>query len=165
MRRIVVGLMTGLKVSSKSIPSSWLYPLATSQALNLSTVPSGLSFVLKTHLDPMIFMEWSRGTRVHVSFWWRAFSSSFIASAHFGCFNAAASVVGSSISEFLIDIRSVGSATNFVFYLVIIECRIFGKPDGPWLACVVSFAPSGCCNWSESVGIIFLDVIITILIH
>ena len=51
--RMDVILVTGEKVSKKSIFSFCLKPLATSLALYLSIVPSGFSFFLSTHLQPI----------------------------------------------------------------------------------------------------------------
>lgn len=53
---IEVALITGLKVSSKSIPSSCEYPLATSLALCMSMVPSTFNLVFNTHLEQTTFM-------------------------------------------------------------------------------------------------------------
>lgn len=42
MRRIVVGLITGLKVSSKSKPGIWVNPLTTKHALKWAALTSYL---------------------------------------------------------------------------------------------------------------------------
>ncbi|CAL5352970.1 unnamed protein product [Camellia sinensis] len=49
-----VTLVTGENVSKKSRSACCLKPFATSLALYLSIVPSGLSFFLKTHLQPIV---------------------------------------------------------------------------------------------------------------
>ena len=48
-------LVTGEKVSKKSTSTFGLKSFATSLALNVSIVPSGLSFFLRTHLQPIVF--------------------------------------------------------------------------------------------------------------
>src|SRR4051812_28720876 len=58
-------LATGY-VSKKSIPFCWVKPLATSLALYLSTVPSGRSFFLKTHLQPTGLHPGGRSVRIQV---------------------------------------------------------------------------------------------------
>ena len=50
-------LVTGEKVSKKSISAFCLKPFATSLALNVSIVPSGLSFFLRTHLQPIVYNQ------------------------------------------------------------------------------------------------------------
>ena len=52
------------KVLSKSIPSSWLYPLATNLALFLITFPASSNLVLKTHFVPIT--KWLLGLEVSV---------------------------------------------------------------------------------------------------
>ncbi|KAJ0568515.1 hypothetical protein HanIR_Chr06g0297071 [Helianthus annuus] len=59
---------TGEKVSSKSIPSLWLNPLATSLALYLSTSPLDLYLTLKIHLQPIGFLPLGRSTIDQVLF-------------------------------------------------------------------------------------------------
>ena len=46
-------LVTGEKVSKKSMFSFCLEPFATSRALYLSIAPSGFNFFLNTHLQPI----------------------------------------------------------------------------------------------------------------
>ena len=53
---IVVGFTIGLKVSIKSKPASWRNPFATNRALCFSILPSGFSFTLNTHLQPIVFL-------------------------------------------------------------------------------------------------------------
>ena len=79
INRIVVGLITGLKVSSKSKPGICVYPCATRRALYLSMDPSSLNLVRYTHFDPTMFVFTGLGTKLHVLFCWRASSSSNIA--------------------------------------------------------------------------------------
>src|SRR4051812_41042458 len=57
-------LATGEYVSKKSIPFCWVKPLATSLASYLSTVPSGRSFFLKTHLQPTSLHPGGRSVRI-----------------------------------------------------------------------------------------------------
>src|SRR3954468_14639845 len=59
-------LATGEYVLKKSIPFCWVKPLATSLALYLSTVPSGRSFFLKTHLQPTCLHSGRRSVRIQV---------------------------------------------------------------------------------------------------
>lgn len=65
-RRVVEGLVTGLKVLEKSTPSNWWQPLATKQAFRRSMVPSEYLLVLKIHLVPRTFLEGEGGTSVQV---------------------------------------------------------------------------------------------------
>ena len=81
-------LATGAKVSLKSIHSFWLNPLATSLALYLSTVPSALNLILKTHLELMGDFPWVRIMKVHVLLSSSALISLFIASIHLGSLDA-----------------------------------------------------------------------------
>ena len=103
--RIVVGLITGLKVSTKSTPSLWSYLFATSQAFNRSKDPSALTFVLKTHLHPITFIWGCLGTRIHVWLSWRALISSSMAAYQPGCFKALLVVFGSQGSVDSIDVN------------------------------------------------------------
>ena len=63
---IVGGLITGLKVFTKSIPYCWWKPFATSLALYLEMVPSLFLLSLKTHLQPTIFLPGGEGTKDQV---------------------------------------------------------------------------------------------------
>ncbi|CAL5385896.1 unnamed protein product [Camellia sinensis] len=56
-----VTLVTGEKVSKKSRSTCCLKPLATSLALYLSIVPSGLSFLRRTHLHPIVLQPGASG--------------------------------------------------------------------------------------------------------
>lgn len=77
--RIVAGLITGLNVSLKSKPGTWLNPFATNLDLYLLTDPSRFCFTLKTHLQPIMCL-WSGGkTKAHVSFVIKALNSCCIA--------------------------------------------------------------------------------------
>lgn len=93
--RIVIGLITGLKVSTQSTPSCWLKPLATRRALYRSTEPSARCLRRYTHLQMITFWDESGGTISHVWFWRRACNSYIIASRHSGDFCAWENVVGS----------------------------------------------------------------------
>ena len=68
MIRIDVNLAIGEKVSTKSIPSYCVYPLATSLALYLSTLPDASNFRLNIHLDPIGFRLFGRSTSVQTLF-------------------------------------------------------------------------------------------------
>src|SRR3954467_8412603 len=61
-------LATGEYRSKKSISFCWVKPLVTSLALYLSTVPSGRSFFLKTHLQPTGLHPGGRSVRIQVLF-------------------------------------------------------------------------------------------------
>lgn len=61
---IVVGLMTRLKVSSKSMSGTCVYPFATKWGFNRSIIPSSLYLVLWTHFEPMTLALRGRGTKV-----------------------------------------------------------------------------------------------------
>jgi len=61
-------LATGAYVSSKSIPSTWAYPLHNSLALFLVTSASSFSLFLKTHFLPITFLSLGRGTSSQVLF-------------------------------------------------------------------------------------------------
>jgi hypothetical protein len=63
---MVVSLATGEKVSMKSIPACWVNPRATSLALCLSMLPSGLNFVLYNHLQLIGCFPAGRGSMVQV---------------------------------------------------------------------------------------------------
>lgn len=63
---MVVNFATGEKVSKKSIPSNWVYPLATNLALCHSMEPSDLYLILKTHLHPMGFFPGGRSVTIQV---------------------------------------------------------------------------------------------------
>ena len=80
---ILGGLITRLKVSSKSIPYCWWNPLATSLALYLLMLPSLLCFNLKTHLQPTTFCVGEGGTKTQVPCLVRASNSSSIVVHHF----------------------------------------------------------------------------------
>lgn len=58
----VVGLTIGLNVWLKLRTKIWWNPLATRRALYLYTVPSGFSFILNTHLQPVGFLQSGKGT-------------------------------------------------------------------------------------------------------
>ena len=51
--RIASSHATGAKVSLKSIPSSWLYPLDTNLALFLTTFPVSSNLFLKAYFVPI----------------------------------------------------------------------------------------------------------------
>jgi len=61
-------LATGVYDSSKSIPYSWQYPLATSLALLLIMFPFSSSLFLNTHLVPIMDLSLGLGTNSHTSF-------------------------------------------------------------------------------------------------
>ena len=48
------------------MPYSWVYPLATSLALYLSTEPSDFFLILYTRQDPIGHFHGGNGTRSHV---------------------------------------------------------------------------------------------------
>ena len=71
-------LATGAKFSSKSIPSTYVYPWATSVDLFLITVLCSSDLFLKIHLVPITFTPFGLGTNSYTSFrtnWW---SSSWV---------------------------------------------------------------------------------------
>lgn len=70
------------------IYSFLIYFLATNLTLYLSICPSWFSLILKTHLDPIIFIWVLYGTRVHVPSWRKAYYSFNIAFLQFGSFLA-----------------------------------------------------------------------------
>ena len=59
-------LVTGENVSKKSRSACCLKPFATSLTLYLSIVPSGLSFFLKTHLQPIVLQPGGKSTNAKV---------------------------------------------------------------------------------------------------
>lgn len=63
---IVASFTIGEKVSWKSRPWHWLYPFSTRRALYLLMLPSVFSFILNTHLLPMIDLLTGRGTKIQV---------------------------------------------------------------------------------------------------
>ena len=69
-------------MSKKYIFPLCVKPLATRQALYLSTVPSGFSFFFKIHLEPIGLQPGGKSTKFHVSLNYRESISSFIASCH-----------------------------------------------------------------------------------
>jgi hypothetical protein len=73
-------LVTGEKVSKKSSLAFCLKPFATSLALNLSILPSSLSFFLRTHLQPMVLQPGGNSTNFQVLLEIKESISSFIAS-------------------------------------------------------------------------------------
>lgn len=72
-------LTTREKKISKSIPSTWAYPLNTSLALFLVTYPYAFILFLNTHFIPITFLSLGLGTSSHVSFFFIWFSSSSMA--------------------------------------------------------------------------------------
>lgn len=79
---IVGGLITRLKVSSKSTPYCWWNPFATSLALYVFMLPSLLCFNLKTYLQPTRLWDGEDGTKFQVPCLVRAANSSSIAEYH-----------------------------------------------------------------------------------
>lgn len=75
-------LVTGEKVSKKSMFSLCLKPLATRRALYLSIVQSGFSFFFKTHLQPIGLQLGGKSTKCKVLLVSRDSISSLIASCH-----------------------------------------------------------------------------------
>jgi hypothetical protein len=71
--------VTGITVSKKSRLAFCLKPFATSLALNLSIVPSGLSFFLRTHLQPMVLQPGGNSTNFQVLLEIKESISSFVA--------------------------------------------------------------------------------------
>ena len=57
-------------------------PLCNQSCFVLSTFPLGVCFIVNTHLQPTTFFPFGRS--FHVLLFWRASSSFFIASFHFG---------------------------------------------------------------------------------
>jgi len=92
--RIVAGLTTGLKVSVKSKPSTWLKPWATRRALRLSREPSLLYLFLKIHLQPITCEPGGGSTRVQVWLAHKASNSTFIAWYQLESVRAALTEVG-----------------------------------------------------------------------
>src|SRR3954462_2580407 len=94
-------LATGEYVSKKSIPFCWVKPLDTSLALYLSTVPSGQSFFLKTHLQPTGLHPGGRSVRIQVLFSIMDLSSLSMASFQKG-----------DLEEFIASLNELGSPST-----------------------------------------------------
>jgi hypothetical protein len=94
---IVAAFTTGLNVSSYSIPYRYLKSLATNQALFLSNEPSAFRLTLYTHLQSMIFLIPSDGTKCHVWFFSKASYSASIANFQFRSSSASERLCGSPV--------------------------------------------------------------------
>ena len=88
-------LATGAKVSSKSIPSCWAYPLQTSLALFLITSPFSFNLFLKIHFVPMTFLSFGLGTNSQVLFFLICSSYSSIALTQHSSLHASITFCGS----------------------------------------------------------------------
>ena len=75
-----VNFAIGEKISPKSTPSTWEYPLSTSWDLNFSTCHIAFKFFLNTHFLPIGFLPLGFCTKSHVSFLCKDYISSTIAS-------------------------------------------------------------------------------------
>lgn len=84
----------GLNVYEQSIPFFWWKPFATNLALYLSIVPSELSFILNTHLHPIIFCWGVDCTKVQVPALRRALYFAVMACLHCGNLNAWVALLG-----------------------------------------------------------------------
>ncbi|KAK9724044.1 hypothetical protein RND81_05G044200 [Saponaria officinalis] len=98
-------LATGAKVSSKSIPSCWLYPCTTSLALFLRIARKSSSLFLKTHLVPITLRFGGLGTSCQTLFLSNCPNSSYIATIQSESVNATLILLGSivEINEFKIQ--------------------------------------------------------------
>ena len=79
--RIDSSLATGAKDSSKSMPSTWVYPWATNLDLFRTTSPSSSFLFLKIHLVLMTCVSLGLGTSSHTSFltnWCNSWCMDFI---------------------------------------------------------------------------------------
>ena len=98
---MVVNFATGTKVSAKSIPGFWRYPLATSRALYR---PS--SFFRINQRQPIAVLSAGSGSKRQVLFFAKEVSSDSNASRHFSfslLVSASVNVSGSSVSPFAIS--------------------------------------------------------------
>ena len=97
--RIASSLATGANVSSKSIPSTWVYPWATRRALFLTTWPCSSCLFRYIHFVPIMLCLRGSGrltssqTLFSLNYW----SSSCIAWTHSGSIKASATFLGSDI--------------------------------------------------------------------
>ena len=97
--RMASSLATGANVSSKSMPSTWVYPWATRRALFLTTWPCSSCLLRYIHLVPIMlcFCGSGRLTSSHTLFSSNCWSSSCIAWIHSGSMKASSTFLGSDI--------------------------------------------------------------------
>ena len=94
-KRMASNLTIGAKVSSKSVPFSWLYPLATNLALFFINTLESCNLFLKIHLVPIISWSFGLGIRDQTRFFSKWLSSSCMANVQFGSFNTSTFCFGS----------------------------------------------------------------------